>query len=162
MSNSALLNIFCVSFFCNGWNLLSAMGIKTLLIPVVFGWGQTSLSKPKLTFSHHVLSGQLLQCSCQHFGLPGVPSPSPALDGSMVSLLLADCRRLPEKVLWLHTAGALLEPAVQFQLGQPLLLSFPFIYPLFIPWIILHKFPGIVFFFFFLSLRPQFHHISHL
>ena len=124
------------------------MGIKTLLIPVVFGWGQTSLSKPKLTLSHQVLSGQLLQCSCQHFGLPGVPSPSPALDGSMVSLLLADCRWLPEKVLWLHTAGTLLEPAVQFQLGQALPLSFPFIYPLFIPWIILHNFPGLVFFFF--------------
>ena len=55
-----------------------------------------------------------------------MPSPSPALDGSIVSLLLADCRRLPEKVLWLHTAGSLLEPAVQFQLGQALPLSLPF------------------------------------
>lgn len=159
MSNSALLNIFCVCFFCNDWNLLSATGIKTLLIPVVFGWGQTSLGKPKLTLSHPVLSGQLLQCSCQHFRLPAVPSPSPALDASMVSLLLADCRRLPEKVLWLHTAGALLQPAVQFQLGQALPLSFPFIYPSFTPWIILRNFPGLVLFF---SLRPQFHHISHL
>ena len=66
------------------------------------------------------------------------------MDGSMVSLLLADCRLLPEKVLGLHAAGALLEPAVQPQLGQVHPLSTPFIYPSLVPWIILCNFSGLV------------------
>lgn len=50
--------------------------------------------------------------------IPRGPPPPLALDGSAVSLLLADRRLRLEKALWLRAAGSLVEPDEQLKLGQ--------------------------------------------
>lgn len=148
MSNSALLRIFSCLLFPQLLKLAFCFGNYDITHPGLF-WLKSSFSQQTKVESFPpctMLSGQLPQCSCQHFRLPRGPSSSPALDGAMVSLLLADCRLLPEKVLRLHAAGALLQPAVPPQLGQVRPLSTPFTYPSLVPWIILCNFSGLVFF----------------
>lgn len=61
--------------------------------------------------------------------LPAFSTPSWALLISSLGWCHGEpsaCRLLPEKVLWLHAAGALLQPAVPPQLGQVRPLSTPF------------------------------------